>query len=88
MTTNPSPISIAFVFRRRPAIAPPALKIHASFAPLPLARASTASSSLPPEAPESLLSNVRSVPRSPAVAFATLSLAFKSKPPLRFPHSG
>jgi hypothetical protein len=88
MTANLDPTSIAFVFPHRRAVAPPALKFDASFAPLPLARASTASSSLPPEAPESLLSNVRSVPRSPAVAFATLSLAFKSKPPLRFPHSG
>jgi hypothetical protein len=88
MTTNPSPISIAFVFRRRPAIAPPALKIHASFAPLPLASASTASSSLPAEAPERPLSNVRTVRRSPAIASAAHSSAFKSKPPLRFPHSG
>jgi len=88
MTTNLGPTSIAFVFQHRRAIAPPALKIDASLAPLPLASASTASSSLPTEAPQPPLSNIRTVRRSPAVAFAAHSLAFKSKPPLRFPHSG
>jgi len=86
MTTNPGPIPIAFEFPRRRAIAPPAPRFSASFALLPLASASTASSP-PPEPPKRSPPNVQNVLRSPAAAFATHALAFKIKPTLRFPHT-
>jgi hypothetical protein len=79
MTANAGPISIAFKFPRRRAIALPAPRFSASFGLLPIASASTASSSLPPEPPKRLRPNVRTLLRSPAAAFATHALAFKIK---------
>ena len=52
MTTNARPISIAFVFRRRRAVTPPALRLRASSGPVRLASASRASSSSPLKAIE------------------------------------
>jgi hypothetical protein len=86
MTTNACPISIAFEFPCRRAIALSAPSFSASFALLPLASASTASSPPPPEPPKRSHPNVQNVLRSPAAAFAKNALVFKIKPPLRFPH--
>jgi len=51
MTMNAGPISIAFEFSRRRAIALPAPRFSASVGLLPLASVSTASSSSPPDRP-------------------------------------
>ncbi len=79
MTTNAGPISIAFEYPRRRAIALPTPRFSASFGLLPLASASTASSSPPPEPPKRSHPKVQSVLRSPAAAFAAHALAFKIK---------
>jgi hypothetical protein len=79
MTTNAGPISIAFEYPRRRAVALPTPRFSASFGLLPLASASTAASSLSPEPPKRPRPNVRTLLRSPVAAFATHTLAFKIK---------
>jgi len=80
MTMNAGPISIAFEFSRRRAIALPAPRFSASIGLLPLASVSTVSSS-PPEPPKRPQPNVQPVLPSPAAAFAAHALAFKIKTP-------
>jgi hypothetical protein len=79
MTMNAGPISIAFEFSRRRAIALPAPRFSASIGLLPLASVSTASSSSPPEPPKRPRPNVQPFLRSLAAASAAHAFAFKIK---------
>jgi hypothetical protein len=85
MTTNAGQISIDFPTPPRHCAAGAELQSVVRSPSTP--SASTASSSPPPEAPKRSHPNVQNVLRSHAAAFATHALAFKIKPPLRFPHS-
>jgi hypothetical protein len=87
MTTKPSPISIAFEFPRRRASALPAPRFNASFGLLPLASASTASSSFPPEPPKRRGRTFEPFYDRPPPPSQRTPWRSKSKPPPRFPHS-
>jgi hypothetical protein len=87
MTTNAGPISIAFEFPRRRANCAAGAKVQRVVCSPSARFGLDPSSSPPPDPPKRSHPNVQNILRSPAAAFATHDLAFKIKPPLRFPHS-
>jgi hypothetical protein len=85
MTITPNSNPTAFVFRRRRALAPPALRLHVSSGPIGLAAASTASSSPPnpserPTAEPANLSAIASLPLPNAQAGAQIETAAALSP--------